>query len=100
MPPVTVARSEDVPEGAGRQFTVGGRAVAVFRVGGRLHAMDGTCAHRGGPLGEGMLQGSVVTCPWHGWRYEVDTGKCLVDPGKARARFPVREEGGAIVVEA
>lgn len=100
MPPVKVARAEDVAEGAGRPFLVDGRPVAVFRVGGRLYALEGTCPHRGGPLGEGTLQGNVLTCPWHGWRFEVDTGKCLVVPDRTQPCYPVREEGGEIVVDA
>jgi len=94
----TVGRSEDVHEGSGRPFDAGGRRVAVFRVEGRLHALDGTCPHRGGPLGEGTLSGSVVACPWHGWRFDVRTGQCLVAPGTTQPCFEVREEGGSIVV--
>jgi nitrite reductase/ring-hydroxylating ferredoxin subunit len=97
---VKVAKSADGPEGGGKQCSVGGRAVAVFRVGGKLHAMDGVCPHRGGPLGEGAVADGIVTCPWHGWRFEVATGKCVNAPGRQQACLPVREDGGDIVVEA
>ena len=97
--PVTIGRSEEVPEGAGRPFEAAGRKIAVFRVGGALHAMDGVCPHRGGPLGEATIENGIATCPWHGWRFEVRTGKCVNLPGGAQTCFPVRDEGGAIVVE-
>ncbi len=94
-----VLRSDDLPEGGGRQVQVQGRSLAVFRTGGRVFAMDGTCPHRGGPLGEGALEGSIVTCPWHGWRFDVTTGACVGVPGRAQACFPARDEGGDVVVE-
>ena len=95
-----VGRAEEFPEGCGRQVAAGGKAVALFRVGGALHALDGVCPHRGGPLGEGAVADGVVTCPWHGWRFEVATGRCLNVPGKVQPRVAVREEGGDVVVEA
>jgi nitrite reductase/ring-hydroxylating ferredoxin subunit len=96
---VPVGNAADVPEGAGRQFDAGGRPVAVFRLGGALFAMDGTCLHRGGPVGEGVVADGVVTCPWHGWRFEVRSGRCVNVPGRGLACLPVREEGGRILVE-
>jgi nitrite reductase/ring-hydroxylating ferredoxin subunit len=56
---------------------VSGRAVAIYYVDGTMHAIDGTCAHRGGALGEGERVGDVVTCPWHGARFDVTTGAAL-----------------------
>jgi len=96
---VTVGNSTDVPEGGARSFDAGGRKVAVFRCGGTLSAMDGTCPHRGGPLGEGTVAGGIVTCPWHGWRFDAKSGACVNVPGKVQVLFPVREEGGSIIVE-
>ena len=97
--PVAVAKSEEVPEGGSRQLAAGGRAVAVWRLGGALYALDGTCPHRGGPLGEGVVADGVVTCPWHGWRFEVRTGRCVNAPDRIQPAVPVREADGAIVVE-
>lgn len=96
---VNVGPSDSIPEGGGRQCDAGGKPVAVFRTGGVLHAVDGTCCHRGGPLGEGTLDGCIVSCPWHGWRFDVRTGQCVGVPGKSQAVLPVREEGGQIFVE-
>jgi nitrite reductase (NADH) small subunit len=96
---VTIGRSEDVPEGVPRQFDAGGRKVAVYRLGGALFAMDGVCPHRGGPVGEGTVENGIAVCPWHGWRFEVKSGKCVNAPGVAQTCFPVREESGAVIVE-
>ncbi|MCK6479504.1 MAG: Rieske (2Fe-2S) protein [Planctomycetes bacterium] len=96
---VKVGKSADVPEGGARAVEAAGRKIALFRIGGVLHAMDGVCPHRGGPLGEGAVENGIVSCPWHGWRFEVRTGKCVNLPGGGQSCFPVREEGGDIVVE-
>jgi len=96
---VKVGVSSDLPEGGVRSFDAGGRKVAVFRAGGALHAMDGVCPHRGGPIGEGIVENGIVVCPWHGWRFEVKTGNCVNTPGKGQACFPARDEGGSNIVE-
>ena len=73
-----VAATTDIPAGEGREFVVAGRIVAVFHTDGAFHAMDGICPHSGGPLAKGALNGNVVTCPWHGWQFDVSTGRhCL-----------------------
>jgi nitrite reductase/ring-hydroxylating ferredoxin subunit len=96
---VKVGRSDQVPEGGTLHADAGGRAVAIVRQGGVLHAMDGVCPHRGGPLGQGTVMDGALVCPWHGWRFEVGSGRCLNFPGRDQACIPVREEGGDIVVE-
>ena len=79
---------------------VSGRAVAIYNVDGNMHAIDGTCTHRGGPLGEGELAGNVVTCPWHGARFDVTTGEVLGPPApQAVISHRVTVEGDAIFVE-
>lgn len=97
---VKVANLTDVPLGTGQQVSAGGRVVALFNVNGVIHAMHGTCTHRGGPLGEGQLQDGVVTCPWHGARFEVSTGKVLGPPApQGVAVYKVVVEEDAIKVE-
>jgi nitrite reductase/ring-hydroxylating ferredoxin subunit len=93
------AGREEIPPGRGRCVELGGRAIALFNVDGAFFALDNTCAHRGGPLGEGSLDGSVVTCPWHGWKFDCRTGASLTAPGKSVASYPVRVEGNDILVE-
>jgi nitrite reductase/ring-hydroxylating ferredoxin subunit len=74
--------------------------VVLARVGEHVYACADTCPHRGGPLGEGQLTGSRLTCPWHGWMFDVRTGACLLPArGSAVATYPVRVEGDEIWID-
>ena len=95
---VRVARTKDIPSGEGRVFEVNGRMVAVFNVGGRFHAIDSACAHQQGPLAEGDLEGCVVTCPWHGWTYDVTTGQSPDDADARVEHFETKVEKGEVLV--
>ena len=99
MASVCVGRTADVPAGEGRVVDAGGKTVAVFNVAGRFYAIDNTCAHRGGPLGEGDLEGNIVTCPWHGWRWDVTTGANANNPAVKVACFPVSVHDDEVFVE-
>jgi nitrite reductase (NADH) small subunit len=70
-----IAAAVDCPPGEAREYVAGGRIVALFNVAGEYFALDGICPHQGGPLGKGVLRGCVVTCPWHGWQFDVSTGQ-------------------------
>ena len=72
------AKANDIPSGEGRVYEVNGVAIALFNVDGIFHALDNTCIHRGGPLGDGICTDGTVTCPWHGWEYSMTTGECLM----------------------
>ena len=97
---VKVAKSEDVAAGRGKMVEVSGRKIAVFNVGGAYHAIDDTCTHRGGPLSEGEIEGTKVTCPWHGAVYDVTTGEVLGPPApKGVSRYNVRVSGNDIEIE-
>jgi len=97
---VRVASLAEVPPGTGRQVQVSGRALAIYNLDGIMHAIDGTCTHRGGPLGEGALVGNVVTCPWHGARFDVTTGAVLGPPApQGVISHRVTMEGDSIFVE-
>src|SRR5262249_15554206 len=89
----------DVPAGEGRIVEGAGRNLAVFNVDGTYHAIDNFCPHRGGPLGDGDLNGTVVTCPWHGWRWDVTSGANTNNPAVRVPCFPVTVEQGEIYVE-
>ena len=80
---VRLARRSDVPTGAGKIVAARGKVIALFNVGGNIRAVENTCPHRGGPLGEGVLSGTVVTCPWHGWEFDVCTGLSPRNPAVA-----------------
>jgi nitrite reductase (NADH) small subunit len=94
-----LAAADEVPPGSAREFTAGERVIGLFNVDGTLYALDGICPHAGGPLGEGTLQGPVVTCPWHGWQFDVTTGRHCLNPRIEHASFPVKLEGNDVYVE-
>ncbi|MEZ6042083.1 MAG: Rieske (2Fe-2S) protein [Planctomycetaceae bacterium] len=78
--PVELIAAAEIPLGESREIVAAGRIFAVYNVDGTFHVMDGICPHAGGPLGKGMLRNNIVTCPWHGWQFDVTTGKhCLND---------------------
>ena len=95
---VKVANLGDLPEGQCKTVEAGGKAIALFNVAGTVYALDNTCLHQGGPLGEGMLEGDVVTCPWHMWEYNVRTGENVGDPALKVATYPVQVDGNDIKV--
>src|SRR5262245_12149282 len=99
MPRVRVAAAVDVPAGAGLVVEASGHALALFNVDGAYHAVDNLCPHRGGPLGEGDLDGALVSCPWHAWRWDVTTGANANNPALKMACFPVTVDRGAIFVD-
>jgi len=72
---------------------------AIANVGGEFHAIDNTCLHRGGPLGDGPLEGKIVTCPWHGWQYDVTTGKIVQNPSVGVACYAVEVRGAEVFVD-
>ncbi len=94
-----VADATAVPADSAAVVEADGKTLALFNVGGTIYAIDNACHHRGGPLGEGDLEGRIVTCPWHGWRYDVTTGENVLNPTIKMSCYPVKVEGGAILVE-
>lgn len=99
MPNFTrVANVSDLKPGENKVVNVNGTEVALFNVDGEFFAISNTCLHRGGPLGEGMLDGDVVTCPWHGWRYNVKTGTNVMLPTAKVANYQVKVEGNDVMV--
>jgi|SRR3972149_7746713 len=99
MAKTKVAETSDLAPGQGKVVQVSGKAIALFNADGRFYAVDNTCLHRGGPLGEGELDGTIVTCPWHGWQYDVTTGAHAANPGVKVDCFPVSVEGSGVFVE-
>ena len=94
-----VAPVNSIPAGAGRAFTIAGQRIALFNVGGAIHAMDDTCPHAGAPLSDGRLAGCVVTCPWHAIDFDVTSGCVPGQSDRALATFPVFINGDQIEVE-
>ncbi len=94
-----LAAADALAAGECGEYIAGDRVVALFNVAGKFYALDGVCPHQGGPLGKGFLDGCIVTCPWHGFQFDVTTGqhqtsRSLVHPG-----FAVKVEDGSVWVE-
>lgn len=96
---VEVAQSEAIEEGCAIEVVIDDLILAVFRSDGQLFAIDGMCAHQGGPIAAGTVQHGCVTCPWHGWQYELATGIQTISRQPLQKVFPVRELEGKIEVQ-
>ena len=79
---IKIAAARDVPPGQSAAFTVEGQRIALFNVEGTYYAIGDSCTHRGGPLSEGEVQGTKVTCPWHGADFDLKTGAVLGPPAQ------------------
>jgi len=95
---VTVARAEEVPPGTARIVQAGERDLALFNVDGAFYATQNDCLHLKGPLGDGRLEGCVLSCPWHGWQYDVRTGENEFDRAIVLETFDVVVEDGEVKV--
>jgi 3-phenylpropionate/trans-cinnamate dioxygenase ferredoxin component len=102
-----IAKTEQVPAGSMKGIEVNGQIVLVANIEGKYYAIKGKCTHMGGELAKGKLEGKVVTCPRHGSKFDVTTGKAISGPkigflkmntGDAPA-YPVKIDGNAIQVE-
>ncbi len=89
----------DLPARGGYLVELDGEAVALFRVGDAVHAIENACPHRDGPLAFGDLQGATVFCPLHAWGFDVRSGACGEFPGVSVRTYPVFVEGEDVLVE-
>jgi len=95
---IKIANASDLPAGQSMIVEVGGRSIAVFNVSGQFYALDNTCTHRGGPLGEGFVDRNNLTvqCPWHGWTYCLMNGASPLNSMAKVETFEVQIEGEEI----
>lgn len=93
------AKASELPAGTLREVQIGTKTIALANVGGKFYAISDVCLHRGGPLGQGELADSVVTCPWHGWQFDVTNGKLVQDPRMSVACYPTELRGDEIYVD-
>ncbi len=125
-----VCRASDIPPGGRRIVEVEGRSIGVFNVGGRFYALRNRCPHQAAPLCLGAIkgmtlpsrpgeylwarEGEILRCPWHGWEFDITTGRSIFNPHKTRVKtyevtvesddgesvetFPVTVEDGLIVL--
>ena len=96
---IQIAAIADCPPGERLERVAAGRIVAIYNVEGEFYALDGVCPHQGGPLGKGTLTGCIVTCPWHGWQFDVRSGQHQTSASVVQPGFPVRIENGFVLVE-
>jgi len=90
---------QDLAPGSSRPVRVGKTNIVLFNIDGSVHAIENACLHAGSALSGGRLCGKVVSCPAHGWRYDVTTGALLVAPEKSIRSFPVRIADGKVLVQ-
>lgn len=85
---------DDLPEGSSAECVAEGRIFAAYNVNGEFFVIDGICPHAGGPLGEGVLDGHIVTCPWHGWQFDVKSGTHCLNSRLSQSQYePVVSDG-------
>ena len=111
-----VAVMDEIPPGGRKLVEVKGRAIVIFNVGGEYFALNNRCPHKGGSLCQGRLtglvestepgsyrysrRGEIIRCPWHGWEFDIRTGRSRCDPQTLRARnYAVSVQPGAELVE-
>lgn len=97
---IRVARKSDIPTDTGYLVESNGKEIALFKIQDKIHAIYAICPHQGGPLAEGGVDGRQVTCPWHGWSFDVTSGVCTFNDSVKQPTFKVKEEGEDVYVEA
>ena len=95
---VRVARVEELKPGQVRSVRAGVRRIAVFNVSGTLYALEDACRHMKAPLSTGQVEGTTLTCSWHGWKYDITSGACHDKSWGCVRTFPVKVQGGEIFV--
>jgi nitrite reductase (NADH) small subunit len=95
---VKVAKVTEIPDGASKLVELDDKQIGIFNIGGKYYAINNVCPHRGGPLHEGNLEGTIITCPWHGWQFDVCSGASPVNPALQQSCYPVKVEGGTISI--
>jgi len=97
---VTVAKASELKPGQAKAVQVQGETIALFNIGGTYYAIEDTCTHRGGPLSEGAVEGTTVTCPWHGAQFDLTLGKVLSPPAPEGVKsYKVHVQGEEIQLE-
>jgi len=99
MPLVKVASLDKLNPGTMIEARVGEATYVVSNVDGVLHALDGICPHRGGPLAQGALHGNAIVCPWHAWEFDCRTGEHDYNPSIRLERVPVKLQGNDVCLE-
>ncbi len=96
---VKVATTKEIAKNTAKACEIGDHQIAVFRLGDEYCAINNLCPHRGGPLAEGDLNGTLVTCPWHNWEFDVKTGASPVNPAVSVKTYPCQVSGDDVLVD-
>ena len=96
---IKIAEIAELKPGECKTVSANGCDIALCNVDGKFFALDNTCPHHGGPLGEGFLNGKTVTCPWHGWSFNVCTGESPVMSGLKQKTYECVVEGNDVKVK-
>jgi nitrite reductase (NADH) small subunit len=100
MPFTKLANVSDLPPvDEAKEFPCGTKTICIANVNGTYSAMDNICPHRGGPLGQGMIENGKVVCPWHGWAWDAKTGAAVQDPNVKVTIYPLKIENGDVIVQ-
>ena len=96
----TVAKTAELQPGQVLGRTINNKQIAIFYVDGKIYAIDDTCTHAGGSLSEGEVNGTTVTCPWHGATFDITTGAATGAPASEGVKgYKVVVEGDEVKVE-
>ena len=94
---VDLGPAEACPVGESMEVVAEGRMIAVYNVNGQVFGLDGVCPHQGGPLGKGQLAGNIVTCPWHGWQFNVESGENQITPSICQPKIAIVVRNGRLI---
>ncbi|MBV9610809.1 MAG: Rieske (2Fe-2S) protein [Acidobacteria bacterium] len=86
------------PPGEAKEIPVAGRLVCIANVDGTISAIDNVCLHRGGPLGQGVIENGKLVCPWHAWQWDPKSGEAAHNPAARVAVYPIKVEGDDVYV--
>jgi nitrite reductase (NADH) small subunit len=99
MPFIRLTTQSDLPAAnEAKEFPCGSKTICIANVNGAYSAMDNVCSHRGGPLGQGMIENGKVVCPWHGWEWDPKTGEAAQDSKARVAVYAMKIEDGDVMV--
>ena len=99
MASLDLADAATIVPGQSAEVVADGRIFAVYNVDGVFHVIDGICPHAGGPLGKGTLRDNIVTCPWHGWQFNVSSGQHCLNQRICQTAYAVRIENGRVIID-
>ena len=95
---IEIADVNAIADGESLECVAADKIIALFRIENEFHAIDGICPHHGGPLGQGSVEGCIVSCPWHGWKFDVTSGAYQSSDEMFQRTYPVQIENERVFV--